>query len=60
LSGRLLSIYETTDTLGPCQTLASRSQLKTFDEHFITTGLKHGAFYTPLEAWLRHIREWIK
>ncbi|MFT7472668.1 MAG: hypothetical protein ACI8XU_002571 [Kiritimatiellia bacterium] len=31
----------------------------TFDEHFITTGLKHGAFYTPLEAWLRHIRDWI-
>lgn len=59
LSGRLLSIYETTDTLGPCQKLAARSQLTTFDEHYITTGLKHGAFYTPLEAWLRPIREWI-
>jgi hypothetical protein len=60
ISGRLLSIYETTDTLGSCHKLASRSNLTSFDEHFITTGLKHGAFYTPLEAWLRHIREWIQ
>lgn len=60
LSGRLLSIYETTDTPGTCQKLASRSQLISFDEHYITTGLKHGAFYTPLEAWLRHIRNWIQ
>ena len=59
LGGRLLSIYETTDTLGSCQKLASRSKLKTFDEHYITTGLKHGAFYRPLEAWLVHIRAWI-
>ncbi|PCJ23489.1 MAG: alpha/beta hydrolase, partial [SAR86 cluster bacterium] len=35
------------------------SKLKTFDEHYITTGLKHGAFYRPLEAWLVHIRAWI-
>lgn len=60
LGGRLLSIYETTDTPGTCQKLASRSNLTTFDEHFITTGLKHGAFFTPLEAWVRHIRLWIR
>ena len=60
LGGRLLSIYETTDAPGSCQKLASRSSLETFDEHYITTGLKHGAFYRPLEAWLGHIREWIR
>lgn len=60
LGGRLLSIYETTDIPGSCQTLAARSELTTFDEHYITTGLKHGAFYKPSESWLRHIREWIR
>jgi hypothetical protein len=60
LSGRLLSIYETTDTLGSCQQLGSRSQLASFDEISITTGRKHGAFYTPLEEWINPIREWIR
>lgn len=60
LSGRLLSIYETSDSPGSCQKLASRSNLDTFDEHYITTGLKHGAFFRPLEAWLGRIREWIQ
>jgi hypothetical protein len=58
LSGRFLSIYETTDTPGSCQQLASRSQLTTFDEIEITTGKKHGAFYTPLNAWISPIKEW--
>lgn len=60
LSGRLLSIYETTDAAGHCGELASRSQLKSFDEISITTGKKHGAFYTPQEYWLNPIREWFQ
>ncbi|NKB34940.1 MAG: alpha/beta hydrolase [Pseudomonadales bacterium] len=60
LSGRLLSIYETTDSPGPCQRLAERSDLRTFDEISITTGRKHGAFYTPLEVWIKPIREWLR
>ena len=44
LSGRLLSIYETSDTAGPCQKLAARSQLNSFDEIAISTGRKHGTF----------------
>jgi len=60
LGGRLLSIYETTDTAGPCEKLAARSQLSSFDEISLTTGKKHGAFYTPLDYWIDPIREWLQ
>lgn len=60
LGGRLLSIYETTDAAGHCGELASRSQLMSFDEISITTGKKHGAFYTPHDYWLNPIKEWLQ
>lgn len=60
LSGRLLSIYETTDNAGSCEKLASRSDLESFDEISISTGKKHGAFYTPLKYWVNPIREWLQ
>lgn len=59
LTGRLLSIFESTDTAGPCGKLAARSQLSSFDEISIATGRKHGAFYVPLEVWLDPIEEWL-
>jgi hypothetical protein len=60
LGGRLLSIYESSDTAGPCGKLAARSQLNSFDEIVISTGRKHGAFYTPSEYWLNPIAEWLE
>jgi len=59
LGGNLLSIYETSDRAGNCNKLASRSRLDTFDEIEISTGRSHGAFYSPLEEWLRPIRNWL-
>lgn len=59
LGGRFLSIYETTDGAGSCERLAERSTLDSFHEFAITTGKKHGAFYTPLEDWISPIANWI-
>jgi hypothetical protein len=59
LGGNLLSIYETSDELGPCDKLAARSHLKSFKELAISTGKKHGAFFQPLPQWIRPLKAWI-
>ena len=59
LGGNLLSIYETSDELGPCGKLAARSRLKSFTEVSISTGKKHGAFFQPLPQWIRPLKVWI-
>lgn len=59
LSGRFLSIYETTDAAGSCKDLGNRGSLSSFDEEAINTGKKHGAFYRPLSDWIEPIRDWI-
>jgi hypothetical protein len=49
LSGRFLSMYETTDSALSCHELADGSpELSSFEEVDITTGKERGAFYTPL------------
>jgi len=61
LSGNFLSIYETSDSVGSCKTLAQRSSgLLSFEEIVISTGKKHGAFYKPLEVWVAPVRKWIE
>jgi hypothetical protein len=59
LGGNLLSIYETSDELGPCGKLAARSHLNSFKEVAISTGKKHGAFFQPLPQWLLPLKAWI-
>lgn len=59
LGGNLLSIYETSDELGSCAKLASRSHLDSFNEVSISTGRKHGAFFLPLPEWIQPLLEWI-
>jgi hypothetical protein len=60
LSGRLLSIYETTDSAGSCRELGARSrQLSSFEEIEISTGKEHGAFYLPLSDWIEPLVNWI-
>src|ERR1700722_66626 len=59
LGGNLLSIYETSDEVGSCTKLATRSHLASFKEVAISTGKKHGAFFQPLPEWVRPLKAWI-
>jgi hypothetical protein len=62
LSGRILSLYETSDDSGgPCQSLAARSPgVSDFEEVPFSTGEGHGAFYQADEFWLDIIMEWME
>jgi hypothetical protein len=61
LSGRVLSIYETSDDLGrSCRSLAEASTgVSSFEEIALSTGRQHGAFYAADPAWLDPVIEWI-
>ena len=59
LGGRLLSLYETSDSVGSCATLAARSHLASFNEIAISTGKSHGAFFQPQTVWMDPLRQWI-
>ncbi|PCJ42787.1 MAG: alpha/beta hydrolase [SAR86 cluster bacterium] len=61
LGDHLLSIYETSDTMGTCATLESHSSnLSSFKEIAISTGLTHGAFFQPLPEWVEPLKEWLR
>ncbi|VAV93125.1 hypothetical protein MNBD_ALPHA02-1244 [hydrothermal vent metagenome] len=60
LAGNILSIYETSDRFGSCQTLINRSKKVTsFKEIAISTGKEHGAFFTPRKEWVEPVLNWI-
>lgn len=60
LGGHVLSLYETSDVVQSCSSLLQRSaEADSVQEIAITTGLRHGAFYTPLDAWLNPLRDWL-
>jgi hypothetical protein len=61
LSGRILSLYETSDDLGgSCQGLADRSTgVSEFKEISFSTGEGHGAFYQAESFWLDRVLDWI-
>lgn len=61
LHGHILSVYETSDTVGSCAPLAQRSGItvSSFTEVAITTGKEHGAFYRPLPQWLEPLSAWM-
>ncbi|GAB3345282.1 alpha/beta hydrolase [Marilutibacter aestuarii] len=60
-TGRVLSIFEKSDELaGSCQPLAEQSrELASFEEIGIATGKRHGAFYTPMPAWVDPVLDWV-
>lgn len=59
--GHVLSIYEESDRANTCVKLKEKSPLATsFTEIKINTGLSHGAFYRPLDVWVKPIKKWIK
>jgi hypothetical protein len=61
LIGSVFSIYETSDTVGSCKALEEQStDVITFKELAITTGLSHGAFYSPKPVWLVPLKQWLK
>jgi len=60
LTGNFLNIYETTDSVLSCDVLAKHSDLKSFKEVAISTGKKHGAFFTPRMEWVEPLKVWIR
>jgi hypothetical protein len=61
LGGHFLSIYETTDVMHSCKTLAAQSSgLQSFEEVALSTGRRHGAFYEPLPEWVVPLKRWIR
>lgn len=61
LHGNFLSIYETSDSTRSCKKLAENSpDLVSFEEISISTGLSHGAFYRPLDDWMKPVTDWIQ
>jgi hypothetical protein len=61
LSGRILSLYETSDDLGgSCHELADRSPgVSEFEEISFSTGEGHGTFYQAESFWLDDVGDWI-
>ena len=60
LGGHVLSLYETSDVVQSCSSLLRRStEAASTQELAISTGQRHGAFYTPQDAWLSPLRDWL-
>ena len=60
LAGRILSIYETSDVVKSCGTILDRSDnAESTDEIVISTGKRHGAFYTPRSEWIDPLKAWL-
>lgn len=61
LTGRVLSVYEASDTLaGSCKPLADQAEgPQFFEEIKISTGKLHGAFYMPLPTWVDPVLDWV-
>jgi hypothetical protein len=62
LHGDVLSIYEDSDELGrTCRPLFDRSpELGKRREVRLSTGLRHGFIFRPLDVWLRPAVEWAR
>ncbi|WP_210418560.1 hypothetical protein [Aliikangiella coralliicola] len=59
--GNVLSIYEKSDRANTCKALKAKStNVKSFTEIEINTGLEHGAFYRPISEWVEPVKNWIK
>jgi len=60
LWGRILSIYDASDTLGgSCRPLVEKSTgVSTFKEIVLTVDLGHGMLYKPMKEWVDPAVEW--
>ena len=61
LHGHILSIYETTDSVGSCDEATSRNPetIASYKEISISTGKEHGAFYQPIAQWVLPVKRWL-
>ena len=58
--GDVLSVYEDTDQANTCKKLKDKStNIDSFTEMEINTGLSHGAFYRPIPEWVKPVKEWL-
>ena len=62
IHGHLLSIYETSDSVGSCDNVVARTPdtVTSYKEISISTGKDHGAFYRPIPQWIIPVKKWIK
>lgn len=61
LSGRVLSLYDVSDSVGSCQPLADKSgEIVEFHEETFDTGESHGLFFKPNPVWLEPLFDWLK
>ncbi len=62
VNGRMLSLYETSDTLGvSCEPMfANRTAGSEYREVALSLGLGHGTFFRPVAAWLDPVRAWAR
>ncbi len=61
ISGRVLSLYDVSDSVGSCQPLADKStRLRSFEERTFDTGKSHGLFFTPDPVWLNTLFNWLE
>jgi dienelactone hydrolase len=62
VAGRILSLYERSDTLGvSCAPMLARRTPGSIErEMALDTGLGHGAFFQPRAAWLAPVVAWAK
>jgi hypothetical protein len=61
LSGRVLSLYDVSDSVGSCQPLADKSsKIVDFHEEIFDTGESHGLFFKPNPIWQEPLFKWLK
>jgi hypothetical protein len=61
LSGRVLSLYDVSDSVGSCRSLADKSsRIEDFHEETFDTGESHGLFFKPNPIWLEPLFTWLK
>jgi hypothetical protein len=62
VTGRMLSLYETSDTLGvSCAKLFARAGPGSATKEIaLSLGLGHGTFFQPQSAWISPVLEWTR
>ena len=61
LSGRVLSLYDVSDSVGSCLSLADKSgKIVNFQEETFDTGESHGLFFKPNPVWQEVLFDWLK
>ncbi|ALQ07934.1 alpha/beta hydrolase [Pseudoalteromonas sp. SCSIO 43210] len=60
--GHLLSVYETSDSVGSCDNVVARNlgTVSSYKEVSISTGKEHGAFFIPRKEWIVPVKAWLK